>query len=308
MESIFFSGAMIFMLIGVFVGILLPVLGSAGSLMIMPLIMLITGLPPEMAIPISLAHLAALSVPGVVGQWQSGNVDLKMLLWLMVGVIPGIIFGDWVNEFARRWHWFTYLVLAPYLILLVCAVIYRFHPFSVLPKPNNRYRKKVVKFMKGLPGKTRFITSDISLSRGIPIVLGLALGLVGKIFGPMVALLLSPILIVCLDIPVMCAVATAMAANFIGMLTITSTGQFMMAPLTLQILLWLFLGTSATILGLSVFLQKSKPYPAPVAVVLVLITSVTLWALVTSQPNLGSVIQNFSLPVHLLGWFGGVQG
>ena len=308
MDSLFFSGTVIFLLLGAAAGLFLPIIGNIGTLMILPLIIMITGIPPEMAVPIALAHLAALWVPGVVGRWQSGNVDGKLLLWLLLGMIPGITLGNWIEGMAVHGTWFTDMVLAPYLLLLVGAVIYRLRPFPILPKPANRQRKKVVQWVTGLPAKTLFNTSGISISLFVPLGLGFIFGLTGKIFGPVAVLLLSPALMVCLDIPVLCAVSTAVVFHFIGMLSISLTGRYMLLPLNLQILLWLFLGTSMIFLGLSFFMQKKKPYTAPVAVVLVLITSATLWALITSQPDLGPVIKHFSFPIQLLGWFGGVRG
>jgi len=199
------------------------------------------------------------------------------------------------------------LIIIPYLLFLAGGMIYRFRPFRVLPKPNHPYRKKVLEWIHAVPGKIDFATGGISVSALIPLCLGLAYGLLGQLFGPLVALLLSPVLVVCLDVPVMVAMATALAVNFAGMLTVAIAGGFVSIPLNLQILLWVFLGSVITFLGLSLR-QKNKPYPVPVAAVLVLLTSVTLWALMNSQPGIDLLMQQFHLPLRLLGWFGGVQG
>ncbi|MCL5780916.1 MAG: sulfite exporter TauE/SafE family protein [Firmicutes bacterium] len=306
MENILFSGAMTFMLIGIFAGILFPILGNVGSFMVVPLLIIFTGLPPEIAIPIGLAHLAALIVPAAVSQWQVGNVDYKLLLLFLLGLFPGMFLANKVSWLMEGSGW-SEILLIPYLLLLVGAVLHRIRPFPLLPKPNNRYRKRIVKVLRGLPGKTSLTASMMQVPLIIPVAMGLVFAFTGKLLGPVVALMVSPFLIVCLDIPVMMAVGTAMVANFTGMLAVALDSGFLTLPINLQILLWLFLGSSLTVLVLSAIMQR-RPYPVPVAAGLVLITSVTLWVLTTSQPGLNLLIQHFSFPINLLGWFGGVRG
>lgn len=306
MENILFSGAMTFMLIGIFAGILFPILGNVGSFMVVPLLIIFTGLPPEIAIPIGLAHLAALIVPAAVSQWQVGNVDYKLLLLFLLGLFPGMFLANKVSWLMEGSGW-SEILLTPYLLLLVGAVLHRIRPFPLLPKPNNRYRKRIVKVLRGLPGKTSLTASMMQVPLIIPVAMGLVFAFTGKLLGPVVALMVSPFLIVCLDIPVMMAVGTAMVANFTGMLAVALDSGFLTLPINLQILLWLFLGSSLTVLVLSAIMQR-RPYPVPVAAGLVLITSVTLWVLTTSQPGLNLLIQHFSFPINLLGWFGGVRG
>ncbi|ABO49847.1 protein of unknown function DUF81 [Desulforamulus reducens MI-1] len=299
MEHIFFSGSFIFLFIGMLGGILYPVLGNAGIYMIVPLLMLLTGLPADMAVPIGLAHFAALIIPAAVGHWQTGNLDYKLLLLIMIGFIPGLFLAERIQ--------LNLYVFIPYLILLVGAIIYKIRPFALLPKPNNHFRKITLRVINQLPGKTFLTFSGIKVSFIVPIIVGGLLSFTGKLFGPIAALLLCPILIICLDIPVMVAVATSTVCNFIGMLSFAMWNDFLMIPLNLKILLWLFLGSSITVLVLSSVIKK-KLYPVPVAALLVLITSFTLWTLMLGQPGHQVLIQQFSFPSNLLGWFGGVQG
>lgn len=300
MESIFFSGSLLFMVIGILGGVLYPLLGKASVYMIVPLLVFVTGLPPEMAIPIGLAHFAALIIPAVVGHWQTGTIDYRLLFLLVIGLCVGLIFSGGMGELNP-------LVLAPYLVLFIGAAIYKIRPFALLPKPNNRHRKKVIKMMHWLPGKMYLPVSGSKVSFLAPIFLGILLAFTGKIFGPIATIIVCPILIVCLDIPVLVAVATAMVFNFIGLLSIAMWHGFLAIPLNLQILLWMFLGSAITILVLATVVKR-KLYPIPVAALLVAITSFTLWALILSHPSQGTIMQQIILPLKLLGWFGGVQG
>ncbi|MEG6523593.1 sulfite exporter TauE/SafE family protein [Desulfotomaculum sp. 1211_IL3151] len=300
MESILFSGSLLFMVIGILGGVLFPLLGKASIYMIVPLLVFVTGLPPEMAIPIGLAHFAALIIPAVVGHWQTGNIDYRLLFLLVIGLFAGLIFFGGMGDLSP-------LVLLPYLVLLIAAVIYKIRPFALLPKPNNRQRKIVIKMIGRMPGKMYLSVSGINVSFLVPLFLGILLAFTGKIFGPIATIIVCPILIICLDIPVMVAVATSMLFNFIGMLSIAMWHDFLAIPLNLQILLWMFLGSAVTILALSTVVKK-KLYPIPVAALLVAITSFTLWALMISNPIQSAFMHQIILPLKLLGWFGGVQG
>lgn len=295
------TGVMMFVSLGVLVGILLSVLGRPGALLITPLLMVVAGLPAEMAVPISLAHFAALMVPGTAGQWQSGNIDLKMLILLLVGVGPGVMLAGKISYSFP--HWLAPVILFPYVILLLGAVIYKIRRFPVLPGPGNAYRLRVVKIIGTLPLKLHFATIGMAISAAVPVVLGIIFGFTGQIFGPLAALIISPVLVVCLDIPVMVATGTAGVASVMGSLIIALMSGFAAIPLNLQILLWLFLGSSVTFLAISALLQINRLYPLPVAAMMVLVTSVTLWALLTGQPNLNLLIHR--LPIHV-GFFGGV--
>lgn len=300
MESIFFSGALLFMVIGILGSVLYPLLGKASVYMIVPLLVLVTGLPPEMAIPIGLAHFAALIIPAVVGHWQTGIIDYRLLFLLSVGLLAGLIFSGGMVDLSP-------LVLLPYLVLFIGAAIYRIRPFTLLPKPNNRQIKIVIKMMRRLPGKIYLPVSGIKVSFLASLFLGFLLALTGKFFGPIAAIMVCPILIICFDIPVIVAVPTSLIFNFIGTLSIAMRHDFFAIPLNLQILLWMFLGSTVTILVLSPVVKK-KLYPIPVAALLVTVTSFTLWAFMISHPSHSSVMQQMILPLKMLGWFGGIQG
>ncbi|GAB6157098.1 hypothetical protein JCM39194_02980 [Desulfotomaculum varum] len=307
MESIIFAGAVTFLLMGIMVGVLFPVLGNMSFLIVVPSLMLVAGLPPAVAVPVGLAHLAALLVPPAVSHWQAGNVDVKLLLLFSLGLLPGLLISEPLCRLMDDSGWWTVIIMGVYLILLAGAVVHRIRPLPLLPKPNNRWRKMLVKFLHSLPGSIFLPASMMTVPFMFPVLLGMLFAVTGKIWGPVAVLLVCPCLIVCLNMPVITAVGNAMAANFIGLLAVSLGSGFLTLPINIQILLWLFLGSSLTVLVLSAFLQR-KLYPVPVALILVLITSVTLWILTAGQPGFHILIQHGSFPPNQFGWFGGVQG
>ena len=307
MDNIFFSGSITFLLIGSTVGLFYPILRNVAFYMLVPLLMILTGLSTEMAIVISLAHFAALLVPIAVDQFQTGNSDLKLVFITLLGIATGIWLYNALYVYVKHLELLNMVTLFPYIILLGGSVFYRYRPFPLLPKPSHKKRKQLQNFLKRLPGKMWFPTSGVKVPFFIPILLGIMFGFFGKLFGPVVALLITPVLVVVLEIPVMVAVGTAMLVNMLGMLTIVLSSDFVTIPLYLEILLWLFLGSTLVMLMISSFMQR-RPYPLPVATLLVIITSVTLLALTASSPGLIIPMDQLGFPSDILGWFGGVRG
>ncbi|AQS58711.1 sulfite exporter TauE/SafE family protein [Desulforamulus ferrireducens] len=305
MENILFSGAVIFLLIGVISGGLTSAIGNAGAYLLVPLLMLATGITPDIAVPLALAHLAALMIPRMVGQWQAGNVDLKLMLWILAGFLPGSLLAGKLAAFIHGFFWFVPVLLLPYLALLVGTIIYNRKPFRLLPAPNNLYRKKILIMVKGFPGQVTLPFSGMSLPAVLLITLGGVLAVATSLWGPLAVLLISPLLIVLMDIPVMVAVGTGLVIGVVGALVSSFSSGVLLYPLTLQMLLWLFLGTALTVLCLSFLQRKNKACPTSVAILMVVITSVTLWAVSASQPP-SLLLLHYQLPLQLLGWFGGV--
>ncbi|MDM9381381.1 sulfite exporter TauE/SafE family protein [Chlorogloeopsis sp. ULAP01] len=60
------------------IGISLGLIGSGGSVLAVPLLIYILGVPPKSAIAMSLVIVGAVSLIGVIPHWQQGNVNLKI--------------------------------------------------------------------------------------------------------------------------------------------------------------------------------------------------------------------------------------
>lgn len=272
MEQILITGAKTFGILGVLVGFLIPLVGNIGIFMVIPLLMLV-GLTPEQAIPIGLAHMALLHTPTVAGQIRSGHTDIRLLTLLLTGTIPGYLLADRLNEILITISYFNHTIFIIYLLLLAGAFLYRKHPFPILPKPNNLYRKKIITFIKKVPGHIFLVTSCISVSFIIPFFLGITFGLVSKTLGPLSALIICPILVFFLDIPVMVAMNTVTLFIFLSFITIAMASSLTLIPLNLIILLWIFLGSSLTLLAVSTLPRRSKlSYQIPFSILFIVVT------------------------------------
>src|SRR5262245_62333169 len=79
--------------LGLFVGTLVGLTGVGGGALLTPLLILVVGVRPVIAVGTDLAFAA---VTKIVGAWQHtrhGTSDKRLVLYLEVGSVPGAIFG-----------------------------------------------------------------------------------------------------------------------------------------------------------------------------------------------------------------------
>lgn len=273
MDQIIYAGSIHFALLGVGLAILMLLAGNIGALMALPLLMA-TGLIPEQAIPIALVITAALIIPGALEHIQSGNVDKKFTGLVLLGILSGAFISKYIlNTFI---HHSQIALFSLYVLLLVSNFIYRRKPFPILPRPNNPVRKQIVSFIDSLPGKTKFADSGINLCPVIPIVLGSIVSLIAGALGPVASMLLCPILVIFLEIPVFIAIGTVAVINVFSFVTLATASGMLVYPVILQILLWMFLGTSLAYTLISYIMRKRKLHPLPLTIVFLTVTSLNL--------------------------------
>jgi uncharacterized protein len=90
-------------LFGLGVGFLVGATGMGGGSLMTPLLIIVFGIKPVVAVGTDLAYAA---VTKTVGGWQhfrSGTVFGRMAFWLAVGSCPGALAGVWVLDRLRDW-------------------------------------------------------------------------------------------------------------------------------------------------------------------------------------------------------------
>src|SRR5919106_721394 len=88
-------------LFGLGVGLLVGITGMGGGSLMTPLLILVVGVKPVIAVGTDLAYAA---VTKTVGGWQhfrKGTVFPRMALWLAVGSCPGALAGVWLLDVLR---------------------------------------------------------------------------------------------------------------------------------------------------------------------------------------------------------------
>src|SRR5215218_6253968 len=107
-------------LFGLGVGILVGLTGIGGGSLMTPLLLLVGGYSPVVAIGTDLAYGA---VTKTVGGWRhlhAGHVDLRLSWWLAAGSVPGSIVGVLALDRLQVAHGDAF---TPYLLGAVAAAL-----------------------------------------------------------------------------------------------------------------------------------------------------------------------------------------
>jgi uncharacterized protein len=177
-------------LFGLGVGVLIGLTGIGGGSLMTPLLILVIGVNPVVAIGTDLAYGA---VTKTVGGWRhlrKGTVDLGVSKWLAFGSVPGALAGVAVLERLHLDVTFVLALVAAALLVVSVVVLVR-AVLTIAP----RERAQVE-----LDGRAK------ATAVGVGAVLGLVLGLTsvgsGALIGPALILLfrLTPVRVVGTDV------------------------------------------------------------------------------------------------------------
>ncbi len=169
-------------LFGLGVGILVGLTGIGGGSLMTPLLLLVGGYSPVVAIGTDLAYGA---VTKTVGGWRhlrAGHVDLRLSWWLAAGSVPGSIAGvitlNWLHRSYEE-DFDPYLLgfVAAALMLAAAATLYR-----SLFRPDMHRRERAA------AGLIRRRSKVVTVLIGI--VLGFVLGVTSVGSGALVGLVL----------------------------------------------------------------------------------------------------------------------
>jgi uncharacterized membrane protein YfcA len=107
------SGQAVAMILTTIVGLSLGALGSGGSILIIPILIYVAGIPPDNAVGMSLVIVATTSLLGVFLHLRRGNVALK----------PGLLFAATGTGGAYLGSFGTHLLSDRTLMLLFAAIM-----------------------------------------------------------------------------------------------------------------------------------------------------------------------------------------
>jgi uncharacterized protein len=117
-------------LFGFGVGVLVGLTGIGGGSLMTPLLILVGGYSPVVAIGTDLAYGAVTKTVGGWRVWKQGLVDMRLSMWLAVGSVPGSLVGVWTVDQLHAVHgdaFEPYLLgaLAVALLLVSAAILGR---------------------------------------------------------------------------------------------------------------------------------------------------------------------------------------
>jgi uncharacterized membrane protein YfcA len=168
-------------LFGLGVGLLVGLTGIGGGSLMTPLLIIVAGYSPIVAIGTDLAYGA---VTKTVGGWRvlrAGHVDLRLSMWLAFGSVPGSLVGVWAVDRLHDAHGDSFEpallgAVAGALLLVAVGVLFRalFMPRHVAQERDSA----------DLDGRRRTATVTIGA------VLGFILGLTSVGSGALIGLAL----------------------------------------------------------------------------------------------------------------------
>ena len=91
-------------LTGLMVGFLVGLTGMGGGALLTPILILLFGFQPALAVGTDIAYASVTKVFGSWRHWRQGSVDKRLALWLALGSVPAGMFGATAVHFIRRHH------------------------------------------------------------------------------------------------------------------------------------------------------------------------------------------------------------
>ncbi len=212
--------------LGITVGFISGMFGVGGGFLMTPLLIL-TGIPPAVAVASVPSHMAASSLAGAISYWRKRLVDVGLALVLLSGGILGTAAGVWIFSLLRRAGQLDLMVNLSYVVLLgiVGGLMLTESVRAILRA--RRGERPIVRrpgthaWFHGLPLKLRFRQSRIYVSAMPVTAIGFSVGLIGALMGVGGGFLLIPALIYLMRVPTTVAVGTSLLLTLVTMLIAT---------------------------------------------------------------------------------------
>ncbi|HEX8084030.1 MAG TPA: sulfite exporter TauE/SafE family protein [Solirubrobacteraceae bacterium] len=168
-------------LFGLGVGLLVGLTGIGGGSLMTPLLIIVAGYSPIVAIGTDLAYGAVTKTVGGWRVWKEGHVDLRLSSWMASGSMPGALLGVWAvdrlhDAYGDDFEPALLGAVAAALLLVACGVLFR---AFFMPRHIAQERETA-----DLAGRRRAMTVAIGF------VLGFILGLTSVGSGALIGLAL----------------------------------------------------------------------------------------------------------------------
>ncbi|MFZ5823713.1 MAG: sulfite exporter TauE/SafE family protein [Bacillota bacterium] len=201
-------------LIGFGVGVLGTLVGAGGGFIVVPVLMLIFGLPPTLAAGTSLVVVAANALAGTASYARQGKVDWWSGLFLTFTAYPGTLLGAWLGPQldASRFHLlFGLLLLGLAGWMVVRTLRVRQEEAAALEKTEPTGRMRISRQITLRDGTVH----RFSFNGPFAAVTSFGVGLIGAMLGIGGGPLIVPLMINGLNYPVHVATATSQSMIFL---------------------------------------------------------------------------------------------
>ncbi|ODR99557.1 permease [Methyloceanibacter marginalis] len=200
--------------LGAAVGFLSGMFGVGGGFLLTPLLML-SGIPPAIAVATGANQIVGTSVSGTMAQWRRGNVDLQMGAVLIAGGVVGALVGVFLLKILREAGQAGLMISLTYVFFLgsigalmlwesVNAIRRQRAGKSISARKASQHN-----WIHGLPFKMRFPRSRLYISAIPPLVIGFLVGLLASFLGVGGGFIMVPAMIYLLRMPTNIVVGTS---------------------------------------------------------------------------------------------------
>lgn len=196
------------------VGFLSGLFGVGGGFLMTPILIML-GIPTDVAIATGANQAVATSASGAYVHWMRGNVDLKMGTVLLLGGFAGSIAGVHLVTLLRQIGQFELVVALSYAVLL------GFIGLSMLAESVTTIARSAAgplrplrragthTWIQGLPLKTRFRHSKLYMSIIPPLLIGAFVGILTAVMGVGGGFVLVPAMVYMLKVRTSLAIGTS---------------------------------------------------------------------------------------------------
>ena len=196
------------------VGVLSGMFGIGGGFLITPMLILL-GVPPEVAAATGANQTVGTSVAGALAQWRRGNMDVKLGLVLIAGGAAGAVVGVQLVKVLRQAGQIELFISLTYVLVLgVIGVLMLAEGLRAMrrqrtgvPAPARKPGRHGI--LLRLPLRMRFPRSKLYISALPPLALGVLVGVLSAVMGVGGGFLLVPAMIYLLRIQTRIVVGTS---------------------------------------------------------------------------------------------------
>jgi uncharacterized protein len=200
--------------LGAAVGFLSGMFGVGGGFLLTPLLML-SGIPPAIAVATGANQIVGTSVSGTLAQWRRGNVDLRMGFVLIAGGVVGAVAGVLLLRLLRQAGQAGLIISLTYVAFLgAIGALMLWESVRAIRRQSagktvSARRSGQHNWIHGLPLKMRFPHSRLYISTIPPLVIGALVGLLASFLGVGGGFIMVPAMIYLLRMPTNIVIGTS---------------------------------------------------------------------------------------------------
>ena len=202
----------VFLILGMLVGILSGMFGVGGGFLMTPLLVLL-GIPPAVAVASEANHIVGSSLSGTIGHLKRNAVDIKMGNLLLTGGILGSFIGISIfNSLIEIGLIDLFITLTYFIFLTGVGSFMLYESLDSMGLLNKKKRSKSYhhSWIMGLPFRMRFKKSGLYISILPPLLVGFIVGVLASIMGVGGGFIMIPAMIYIIRMPTSVVIGTSL--------------------------------------------------------------------------------------------------